>query len=292
MGKKSIIKIIIVSSVILFSLLMVYSSAGQTNTADIGGKVVSQSAVKQAIVTYPEQFGKQGEPDDDVLSKYLLPIPCVPVIQEENTYENDSVYDDETYSVEGESTDVEVIDGYDYGQEFECNTESNEESYLNLEASSEMYSEDLEEADLQELQEPETEYTEPEPEQEYTEPASEETYDESYEESYEDSFEESNDDGWIYYSSSSRITHYCHCATCNGWAYQNTASGAWPAAYYTCAAGYDLPFGTEVLINGSVYVVQDRGVPEGCFDIFVGDDHQTALDMGEYYTEVYIRFPN
>ena len=107
----------------------------------------------------------------------------------------------------------------------------------------------------------------------------------------EEPVEQSTDDGWIYYSSGSRITHYCWCASCNSWAYQPTASGAMPTAFYTCAAGSDLPFGTQVMINGNVYVVEDRGVGPDQFDIFVGEDHQLALDMGMYYAEVWIRFP-
>lgn len=93
---------------------------------------------------------------------------------------------------------------------------------------------------------------------------------------------------WSYYGSC-RITHYCDCPICTGpWYGSATASGAWPSAFYTVASGEDLPFGTEVLINGQVYVVQDRGVGCGQIDIFVGD-HQLALDMGEYYADVYVR---
>lgn len=94
---------------------------------------------------------------------------------------------------------------------------------------------------------------------------------------------------WTYYGNC-RITHYCDCPECTGpWYGSATASGAWPSAFYTVASGEDLPFGTEVLINDQVYVVQDRGVGCGQIDIFVGD-HQLAMDMGMYYIDVYVRW--
>lgn len=94
---------------------------------------------------------------------------------------------------------------------------------------------------------------------------------------------------WTYYGNC-RITHYCDCPECTGpWYGSATASGAWPSAFYTVASGDDIPFGTEIMINDQVYVVQDRGVGNGQIDIFVGD-HQLALDMGMYYADVYVRW--
>ena len=94
---------------------------------------------------------------------------------------------------------------------------------------------------------------------------------------------------WTYYGNC-RITHYCDCLECTGpWYGSATASGAWPTAFYTVASGDDLPFGTEIMINDQVYVVQDRGVGNGQIDIFVGD-HQLALDMGMYFADVYVRW--
>lgn len=83
-----------------------------------------------------------------------------------------------------------------------------------------------------------------------------------------------------------RITFYCHCATCNGRAGANCASGVQPRTNHTVANG-SLPFGTRVLIDGQEYVVEDRGVGAFEFDIFVGS-HQEALDRGLYYRDVYI----
>ena len=45
-------------------------------------------------------------------------------------------------------------------------------------------------------------------------------------------------------------------------------------------------FGTELIINGQVYTVEDRGTPYGHVDIFI-DDHQEALEFGVQYADVY-----
>lgn len=93
---------------------------------------------------------------------------------------------------------------------------------------------------------------------------------------------------WTYYGNC-RITHYDDCAECCGVAGNATASGVYPTPQHTVATGADLPFGTELMINGQVYVVEDRGVDPGQVDIFVSD-HETALQMGMYYTDVYVRY--
>lgn len=100
----------------------------------------------------------------------------------------------------------------------------------------------------------------------------------------------SEDDGWVYYANA-RITHFCPCSQCCGvWASGYTASGSLATEGRTVASGEDLPFGTEVLINDQVYIVEDRGVEPGQLDIFVSD-HEKALAMGMYYTDVYVRYP-
>lgn len=84
------------------------------------------------------------------------------------------------------------------------------------------------------------------------------------------------------------ITHYCPCEICNG-GYTGTASGA-PLTPYRTVACSGLPFGTEVLINGSIYVVEDRGggVQGMHIDICVGS-HEEAIQRGRYNAEVYVR---
>lgn len=83
-----------------------------------------------------------------------------------------------------------------------------------------------------------------------------------------------------------RITFYCHCATCNGRAGANCASGMQPTVNHTVANGA-LPFGTRLLIDGQEYVVEDRGVGAFEIDIFVSS-HDEALRRGLYYRDVYI----
>lgn len=95
---------------------------------------------------------------------------------------------------------------------------------------------------------------------------------------------------WIYYGNC-RITHYCPCASCCGeYATGYTANGSLATEGRTVATGEDIPFGTEVMIGDQVYIAEDRGVGYGEIDVFV-NDHQTALNMGQYYTDVYIRYP-
>ena len=50
------------------------------------------------------------------------------------------------------------------------------------------------------------------------------------------------------------------------------------------------PFGTEIIIGDTVYVVEDRGgaIKGNKIDIFVSD-HQTALENGRHSETVYIK---
>ena len=89
------------------------------------------------------------------------------------------------------------------------------------------------------------------------------------------------------YYGTCRITFYDSCAECCGaWAGGPTASGTMPTAGWTVANG-SLPFGTQVVIDGHTYCVEDRGVGSDQFDIFV-NDHSEALARGLYYTDVYL----
>ena len=47
-----------------------------------------------------------------------------------------------------------------------------------------------------------------------------------------------------------------------------------------------VPFGTQLLINGNVYTVEDLGTPYGHVDIFF-DSHSDALAFGLQYADVY-----
>ena len=82
------------------------------------------------------------------------------------------------------------------------------------------------------------------------------------------------------------ITHYCSCSACCGqWAGGPTASGVMPQAGLTVAS--DLPFGTQIEIDGQRYVVQDRGVGGMWIDVYCGS-HEEAMSRGMYTADVYI----
>lgn len=85
-----------------------------------------------------------------------------------------------------------------------------------------------------------------------------------------------------------KLTAYCSCAKCCGkWAaYAGmTASGAHATEGVTVAMG-GVPFGTQLVINGHTYTVQDRGTPYGHVDVYFSD-HQAAVQFGLQYADVY-----
>lgn len=85
-----------------------------------------------------------------------------------------------------------------------------------------------------------------------------------------------------------RITFYCGCYKCNGkWTGQPTASGVYAEEGVTIATGKEFSFGTKIMIQGHVYTVQDRGVPNGYIDIYV-NSHSECNRRGLYYTDVYL----
>ena len=64
-----------------------------------------------------------------------------------------------------------------------------------------------------------------------------------------------------------------------------TASGTVPTAGRTVAMA-GVPFGTKLLINGTVYTVEDLGTPYGHVDIYCGS-HSEALSFGLQSADVY-----
>ena len=116
-------------------------------------------------------------------------------------------------------------------------------------------------------------------------------YDDSYTESSDSS--ESADSSSESSSSSSQgnylgtftLTAYCNCAQCCGTAGNLTASGTVPTAGRTVAMA-GVPFGTQLLINGNVYTVEDLGTPYGHVDIYF-NSHSEALAFGLQSAEVY-----
>ena len=91
-----------------------------------------------------------------------------------------------------------------------------------------------------------------------------------------------------------KITHYCNCVKCCGkWSGGPTASGAMPQAGRTIAVDKSvIPMGSEVLINGHIYIAEDTGgaIKGNRIDIYCAS-HQEALNLGVYDTEVSWRFP-
>lgn len=81
------------------------------------------------------------------------------------------------------------------------------------------------------------------------------------------------------------LTAYCNCAQCCGTAGNLTASGTVPTAGNTVAMA-GVPFGTQLLINGNVYTVEDLGTPYGHVDIYF-DTHAEALSFGLQSADVY-----
>lgn len=77
------------------------------------------------------------------------------------------------------------------------------------------------------------------------------------------------------------ISHYCHCARCNGRAGQPTSSGTMPERFRTVAVDPKvIPMGSRIYIEGYGYrVAEDTGVRGNWVDVFT-DSHQHALDLG------------
>ena len=88
-----------------------------------------------------------------------------------------------------------------------------------------------------------------------------------------------------------RITHYCPCSQCCGpYASGITATGTYAQAGRTIAVNPNqIPYGSQVVINGHTYTAEDCGgaIGSNCIDIFVSS-HSEALQKGVYYAEVFL----
>ena len=95
----------------------------------------------------------------------------------------------------------------------------------------------------------------------------------------------------FYIPMDANISYYCNCEQCCGiWAGGLTSSGTVPTEGRTIAMDKRFPFGTEVEINGKVYIVEDRGgaIKGNKIDVFV-DSHAEALKRGRHDDTVYIK---
>lgn len=94
------------------------------------------------------------------------------------------------------------------------------------------------------------------------------------------------------YSLKVNVTHYCACTKCCGPNAQGiTASGKKVAVGMVAMSSY-YPFGTQIMINGIMYTVEDRGGAGiendiSRVDIFV-PDHNEALRLGRFNPTAYI----
>ena len=87
------------------------------------------------------------------------------------------------------------------------------------------------------------------------------------------------------------ITHYCACEKCCGkYADGITATGTQATANRTIAVDPKvIPLGSEVLIDGQVYIAEDVGgaIKGNRIDIYV-NDHQEAINRGKIQREVIV----
>lgn len=109
--------------------------------------------------------------------------------------------------------------------------------------------------------------------------------DEGY--SFEADTQDSGEPAGLTYLGVWTTTAYCPCEICCGeWATGCTASGVLATPHHTVACG-SLPFGTQVMIDGMIYTVEDTGVEGEWIDIFFSS-HDEALAYGLQMKEVYL----
>ena len=84
-----------------------------------------------------------------------------------------------------------------------------------------------------------------------------------------------------------KVTAYCSCARCCGKTNGITASGTRATANHTVAAPSTFAFGTQMVINGRTYVVEDRGgaIQGNRIDIYM-NSHAEAIAWGVRYLDV------
>ena len=94
-----------------------------------------------------------------------------------------------------------------------------------------------------------------------------------------------------YYTVTFETTAYCACSACCGKSDGITASGTYATAGRTIAAPSNYAFGTEIEINGNIYVVEDRGgaIKDNRIDIFF-DSHSEANNYGRRTAEGKVYF--
>lgn len=95
------------------------------------------------------------------------------------------------------------------------------------------------------------------------------------------------DEPEMVYAGTYRVTGYDACVKCCGKADGITASGVKAEVGRTIATGREFAFGTVLYIEGIGYrTVEDRGVGNGCIDVFCAD-HPECYAITGYY-DVYL----
>ena len=86
-----------------------------------------------------------------------------------------------------------------------------------------------------------------------------------------------------------KVTAYCSCSKCCGKSNGITAAGTKAKANHTVAAPSSFAIGTKLLINGTVYTVEDRGgaITGNKIDIYM-NSHAEALAWGVKYMTVQV----
>ena len=94
--------------------------------------------------------------------------------------------------------------------------------------------------------------------------------------------------GEALYTLEVEVTHYCACTKCCGSNARGITASGKQVAVGMVAMSSHYPFGTQIMINGTMYTVEDRGGSGIENDIHRVDiyvpDHQEALRMGRYTT--------
>ena len=101
---------------------------------------------------------------------------------------------------------------------------------------------------------------------------------------------DNDESGWTYLGTFTS-TAYCNCSKCCGkWAGGPTASGKMPQAGRTIAVDPNvIPLGSQVKINGKIYIAEDTGsaIKGKKIDIYY-DSHSAANNWGRRSIEVYV----
>ena len=230
----------------------------EEESASVNAMMAERSAKKQEVQLLAENTS-------DNIASYIAQISA----SEEEAMALRSEISSADNSISALIQQAEEAKAREEAEEEYDNTDYSDDSYDNSENGSEDYDSSGDSQDYDESSESES------GNDDYTESAGEESAGQ----------ESSGGSGQGTYLGNFTLTAYCNCAQCCGSAGNLTASGTVPTAGRTVAMA-GVPFGTQLLINGNVYTVEDLGTPYGHVDIFF-NNHSDALGFGLQSAEVY-----